>query len=100
MKYRNMIFPAEGLTFLGAKTTCKDRWRQVLNEADRIRHKYLFTLQQGISSNQLKEMKHENHSLVVPEAYKASFDKKYHDNILTLKEFISEVRSKQNKFCI
>ena len=100
MKYRNMIFPAEGLTFLGAKTTCKDRWRQVLNEADRIRHNYLFTLQQGISSNQLKEMKHENLSLVVPEAYKASFDKKYHDNILTLKEFISEVRSKQNKFCI
>ena len=36
----------------------KDRWRQVLNEADCIETKYLFTLQQGISKNQLREMKH------------------------------------------
>ena len=77
-----------------------DRWRQVLNEADRIRHKFLFTLQQGISSNQVKEMKLENLSLVVPDASIACFGKKYHDNILTLKEFISEVRSKHNKFCL
>ena len=50
--YHNMLFPANKLVFLGAKTTCKDRWRQVLNEADRIETKYLFTLQQGISKNQ------------------------------------------------
>lgn len=55
-----MLFPANKLVFLGAKTTCKDRWRQVLNEADRIETKYLFTLQQGISKNQLREMKHEH----------------------------------------
>lgn len=41
--YRNLLFPADKLVFLGAKTTCKDRWRQVLNEADRIEIKYLFT---------------------------------------------------------
>jgi hypothetical protein len=30
---------------LGAKTTCKDRWRQVLTEAIKIPHKHLFTLE-------------------------------------------------------
>ena len=27
--YHNITFPGELLTVLGAKTTCKDRWRQV-----------------------------------------------------------------------
>ena len=31
--YHNILFPTDQLIFLGAKTTCKDRWRQVLNEA-------------------------------------------------------------------
>ena len=96
--YHNLQFPVKGLTFLGAKTTCKDRWRQVLNEADRIENKYLFTLQQGVSTNQLSEMKKEGLSLVVPSAYKNNFDSKYHNDILTLKEFISIVETKQNRF--
>lgn len=54
--YHNLQFPADDLIVLGAKTTCKDRWRQVLTEADRVEVKYLFTLQQGISKNQLREM--------------------------------------------
>jgi hypothetical protein len=29
---------------LGSKSTLKDRWRQVLDEADRITHKHLLTL--------------------------------------------------------
>lgn len=41
--YHNLEFPAEDLIVLGAKTTCKDRWRQVLTEADRVDVKYLFT---------------------------------------------------------
>lgn len=94
--YHNILFPTDKLVFLGAKTTCKDRWRQVLNEADRIEHKYLFTLQQGISKNQLREMKHENLTLVVPTAYKSSFDKDYQKDIQTLGSFIEIVREKQS----
>lgn len=93
--YHNLLFPAENLVFLGAKTTCKDRWRQVLNEADRIETKYLFTLQQGISKNQLREMRHENLKLVVPASYKSSFDKEYQIEIETLSSFINIVKSKQ-----
>lgn len=93
--YHNLLFPADKLVFLGAKTTCKDRWRQVLNEANRIETKYLFTLQQGISKNQLKEMKHEHLKLVVPSRYLKSFDKEYQGEIETLSSFIKIVEAKQ-----
>lgn len=93
--YHNLLFPTDNLVFLGAKTTCKDRWRQVLNEANRIETKYLFTLQQGISKNQLREMKHEHLKLVVPAAYRTSFDKEFQPEIETLGTFIKMVKEKQ-----
>ena len=71
--YHNFEFPAPDLTVLGAKTTCKDRWRQVTTEADRVEEKYLFTLQPSISRNQLKEMEDEKVILVVPEDHIQSF---------------------------
>ncbi|MDE2089998.1 MAG: restriction endonuclease, partial [Gammaproteobacteria bacterium] len=39
--YADMSFDASLLTMLGVKTTCKDRWRQVLVEARRIKRKHL-----------------------------------------------------------
>ena len=98
--YHNLLFPTENLVFLGAKTTCKDRWRQVLNEANRIETKYLFTLQQGISKNQLLEMRHEHLKLVVPKPYKTSFDKDFQAEIETLDSFIEIVKSKQKSMSI
>ncbi len=94
--YHNLLFPTDKLVFLGAKTTCKDRWRQVLNEANRIETKYLFTLQQGISKNQLREMKHEHLKLVVPATYLGSFDKEFQSEIETLSSFINIVKEKQS----
>lgn len=93
--YRDSQFPKEDLIFLGAKTTCGDRWRQVLNEADRIKTKYLFTLQHGITRNQLIEMKHANLKLVVPAANKSSFDVEFQPDIMTLSSFIGMVKEKQ-----
>lgn len=96
-EYHNYLFPAEDLVFLGAKTTCKDRWRQVLTEADRIDTKYLFTLQQGVSTSQLQEMKHSNLILVVPAPNKSCFDPAYKNDLYSLSEFINMVRIKQSK---
>jgi len=77
-----------------AKTTCKDRWRQILNEADRIKTKHLFTLQQGISTNQLEEMYKYHVNLVVPKAYVSSFPPAFRNQLLTLESFIKLVASK------
>ena len=56
LEYHNAEIGSPPLRMLGAKTTCKDRWRQVLSEAARIPDKHLFTLETAISQNQLKEM--------------------------------------------
>lgn len=93
--YHNLLFPAEDLIVLGAKTTCKDRWRQVLTEADRVDVKYLFTLQQGVTKNQLKEMHDSRLSLVVPQKYIQCFPKEYQHEIYDLSAFISMVKTKQ-----
>lgn len=47
--YRDLRYDSTYLTMLGAKSTCKDRWRQVLSEADRIEKKHLLTLESAIS---------------------------------------------------
>lgn len=93
--YHDPSFPNEKLVFLGAKTTCKDRWRQILNEANRIEKKYLFTLQQGVSPNQLEEMKEEEVVLVVPKQYHRHFPATAGKNLISLEEFIEIVRSTQ-----
>jgi len=91
-EYHNSAFSDEKLVFLGSKTTCKDRWRQILNEADQIDRKHLFTLQQGISSNQLGEMERANVQLVVPHRNLKSFPEPWRDKLLTLGVFVEYVR--------
>lgn len=95
--YHNLQFPADNLIVLGAKTTCKDRWRQVLTEADRVDMKYLFTLQQGVSKNQLKEMRDSHLTLVVPHNYIESFPVEYQNEISDVNGFIKMVRVKQEQ---
>lgn len=92
--YHDSSFPADHLLSLAAKTTCKDRWRQVLNEANRLRDrpKYLCTLQQGISSAQMDEMQAENVILVVPSPYIRAYPENCRDRIWTLARFVQYVR--------
>lgn len=88
--YHNMGFPVEKLVSLAAKTTCKDRWRQVINEADRLRNgdKFLCTLQQGISGAQMDEMQEEKVILVVPKQYISTYPRDRQDRIWTLGRFV------------
>jgi hypothetical protein len=88
LDYADESYPTEKLIMLGAKTTCKDRWRQVLSEAERIPKKYLITLQQGISKNQLDEMAAENLTLVVPQPLHGNYPKDYQDRLWSVKRFI------------
>lgn len=92
--YHNLAFPADKLCSLAAKTTCKDRWRQVLNEADRLRdeNKYLCTLQQGISSAQMDEMQAERVILVVPRAYISTYPRDKQERIWTIGKFVNYIK--------
>lgn len=96
--YHDAAFSIDKICSLAAKTTCKDRWRQVLNESDRLKdsNKYLCTLQQGISSTQLDEMQAEKVVLVVPKPYIAAFPRNRQSEIWTVRKFIGYVRQIEN----
>lgn len=97
--YHDYGFSADYIVSLAAKTTCKDRWRQVLNEADRLRDKpkYLCTLQQGISGAQMDEMQAEDVILVVPKPYIQAYPKDRRDRIWTLTRFVQYVKMIEGK---
>lgn len=88
--HRNDI-DSESLKMLAVKTTCKDRWRQIINEAERIKTKHLFTLQEGVSVNQFNEMRSENVILVVPEELKKKYPEEIREHLLSLNDFIHSV---------
>lgn len=90
--YNDESFSANRLRMLAVKTSCKDRWRQVINEADRIPVKHLLTLQEGVSVNQFKEMQDEGVQLVVPKTNKKKFNKDIQSKLLTFEEFIEEIK--------
>ena len=99
-EYRNSNFPSELLHMLGVKTTCKDRWRQVLVEADRIPNKHLLTLQGAISINQTTEMQMHNLQLVVPKAIHNSYTKTQQNWLMSVEDFIKLLKKSQSQITI
>ena len=93
--YRDMQYPAAQLTMLGAKTTAKDRWRQVLEEADRIDRKHLITLEGAISENQTNEMISRRLQLVVPKEIHSTFTEKQQSWLYSVEDFLKEVKERQ-----
>lgn len=90
--YKNSDFPNDRLRMLAVKTTCKDRWRQILNEADRIGKKHLLTLQEGVSENQFREMAQADVQLVVPTPVISLYPKSVQPHLQTLESFIADIR--------
>lgn len=97
--YHDADYPTDNLVFLAAKTTCKDRWRQILNEADRFRNrtKFLCTLQQGMTVKQMSEMAAEKVVLVVPKPYIRTYPTGTPMQIITLADFIQTVKNVQDR---
>ena len=85
-------YPVERLQLLVVKTTCRDRWRQILNESQRVKIKHLLTLQEGISENQYSEMKDSGVKLIVPEPFHTTFPKAIRNELMSLEDFVKEVK--------
>lgn len=90
--YKDQAFPENRLCMLAVKTTCRDRWRQILNEADRIPRKHLLTLQEGVSEGQFREMAGAGVQLVVPAGLVTTFPTSVQPHLQTLESFIGDVR--------
>lgn len=94
-EYRDAAFPTGSLTMLGAKSTLKDRWRQVLSEAQRIDIKHLLTLEPGISTNQTDEMRAKKLQLVVPLKLHETYRESQRSQLLSLSDFVGLVSHRQ-----
>lgn len=94
-EYRDHEFDALLLTMLGVKSTCKDRWRQVLSEADRIDQKHLLTLEAAISENQTDEMKAKRLQLVLPSPLHPTYSDTQRSWLMTVADFTAHVIEKQ-----
>lgn len=93
--YHNEGFNVGLLTMLGAKSSCKERWNQVLAEAERIPHKHLFTLEASISPKQTDKMQEKNLQLVLPEAIHETFLAEQQEWLLNLGDFVGLVKDRQ-----
>lgn len=94
-EYRSNEFPVGRLTMLGAKSTCKDRWRQVLSEAEKIPHKHLLTLEPGISENQTDEMRAKQLQLILPSPIHESYREKQRQWLMNVGDFLELVEARQ-----
>ena len=83
-------------TMLGVKSTCKDRWRQVLSEAVRIPSKHLLTLETAISTNQTEEMRAKALQLVVPCGLHVSYSDNQRGWLMSIKGLLEHVRRNQD----
>lgn len=90
-EYSDESFANERLHMLAAKSTCKDRWRQILSEADRVELKHLCTLEPGISENQTSEMRSSNVRLVVPAPIHDTYTETQKAWLLDLETFLTAV---------
>ncbi len=91
-KYQDSSYPPGQLGMLAVKTTCRDRWRQILNEAERITTKHLMTLQRGVSLRQFQEMRESGVRLVVPTGLKNFYPKAIRPELISFESFIGDVR--------
>jgi len=80
---------------LGVKSTSKDRWRQVLDEADRIPDKHLCTLEAGISTKQTEAMRNRRLTLVIPTELHATYTSAQRAEMLNIEIFIELIRKNQ-----
>lgn len=90
--YEDPAFPTNRLRMLAVKTTIRDRWRQVLEEADRIHEKHLLTLQEGVSVSQFRQIREARVRLVVPSGLHSSYPPEVRPELVTLESFIADIR--------
>lgn len=94
-EYHDPNWPVGRLTMLAAKTSCKDRWRQVLAEADRIADKHLLTLEPGISPTQTNEMQRARLQLVLPTQLHETYLPEQRPHIMDVATFLDLVKQRQ-----
>ncbi|HFD86044.1 MAG TPA: restriction endonuclease [Gammaproteobacteria bacterium] len=96
-EYNDRNYPSGNLTMLGLKSSCKERWAQVLQEADRIPEKHLLTLEPGISESQTTRMAASKLQLVLPEGIHDSYSASQQKWLMSVEDFLRLVSERQQR---
>ena len=96
-EYQNANFSVDDLTLLGVKRTCKDRWRQVLSEGNRVEQKHLLTLEPAISHNQTDEMQDSCLQLVIPQKIQNTYSLQQQGWLMDIEDFTCHVLERQGQ---
>ncbi|MCW5206590.1 hypothetical protein VU08_06645 [Desulfobulbus sp. F5] len=98
-EYHDASFSKLNLTMLGVKSSCKDRWRQVLSEATRVDKKHLLTLEAAISKNQTDEMASKNLHLILPSKLHQSYLPEQRNWLMSVSNFVQHLLEQQRSLC-
>ena len=93
--YSDPGFPDELLTFLAAKTTTKERWRQVVTEATRSETRYLMTMDRELNSDVLDAMAANGVVPVVPLPIQDQYPEALAARMMSVREFFELADSRQ-----
>ena len=92
-QYHDSGFDKKKLVMLAAKTSLRDRWRQIIPEANNIHIKHLITLEPSISKNQTNQIFAKDIILVIPKEIQSTFNKSQNNKIIDLNFFINYTKS-------
>lgn len=96
--YNDPDFEEDRLRMLAAKTSLKDRFRQVSDEADRISHKHLITITPNdVTENKLQQLEQLNIMLVLPSGIQQTYTDAIGNRSITFSEFLREIEALQNE---
>ena len=90
-RYADAPPASRDLHILAVKSTLRDRWRQVLHEADKVPVKHLLTLDEGVSAAHIREMTDQGIRLVIPRPLMRSYPKTTRSALMTFGTFVDLV---------
>ena len=91
--YLDASYPRTQLRMLAAKTTIRDRWRQVTEECSDLPARHLLTLQEGVSEAQFKLIVDAGIRLVVPQKQIERYAPSIRPHLLTVEAFMADLRT-------
>lgn len=94
--YGDADIPDDLLTFLAAKTTTKERWRQIVTEATRIGVRHLLTMDPSLVPDTLSAMAENNVVPVLPQPIIDTYPDAMRSSMMNVSEFISLVRQRES----
>lgn len=85
------------VTFLGAKTTARERWRQLVGEASRVTERFFATRDKAITQASLRKMNDNGVHPVLPQPLIDEFYAQDASQIFSVGAFIDEVKARQGE---